>query len=283
MTLEIEHQLSYSYSDYVGLNPHYFYLSPKASPYQKVLNHDLSILPKPDLLVKNIDQESNIQHICFINQLLKTFEVKSTFTIKTEDFNALNFVFFPFETAKIPFKYPTKLGNYAGFILENQIHDAEVKEYGIEMAEKTKFDTVDFLMELTTHIHHNFRYISRERGDALNGIETLKSQSGSCRDFAVFMMEVCASVGLLARFVSGYLYGSELHQHELHAWVEVFLPGGGWRGFDPTEGRVVDKNYIALASSFESDGLNPIRGTFRSTNFVESILKTEVTIKEINL
>jgi transglutaminase-like putative cysteine protease len=280
MILEVEHQLSYSYSDYVGLNPHYFFLSPKPTPYQYLIVHELGILPKPDLLNKNIDQEGNIQHVCFINQRLKTFEVSSKFSIKTDNFKGLNFVFFPFECAKIPFKYPQRMEKYVEFILNSKVISDQVKEYALGVAEKTKYSTIDFLMEVTTQIHKNFRYISRERGDAVSADETLKSLSGSCRDFSVLMMEVCASVGILARFVSGYLYGSELHQHDLHAWVEVLLPGGGWRGFDPTEGRVVDKNYIALAASIESAGLNPVRGTFRASGHVDSVLNTLVTIKE---
>ncbi|MDP1813029.1 MAG: transglutaminase family protein [Leadbetterella sp.] len=280
MTLEVEHQLSYSYADYVGLNPHYFFLSPKPTPYQYLINHDLSILPKPDLLNKNIDQEGNIQHVCFINQRLKTFEVNSKFSIKTEDFKGLNFVFFPFECAKIPFKYPQRMAKYVEFILNNKSIYENVKDFALAVAEKANYGTLDFLMELTTQIHKKFRYISRERGDAVLAEETLKSQSGSCRDFSVFMMDVCASVGILARFVSGYLYGSELHQHDLHAWVEVLLPGGGWRGFDPTEGRVVDKNYVALAASIESIGLSPVRGTFRSIGHVDSVLNAQVIIKE---
>jgi transglutaminase-like putative cysteine protease len=280
MILEVEHQLSYSYSDYVGLNPHYFFLSPKPTPYQYLIIHELGILPKPDLLNKNIDQEGNIQHVCFINQRLKTFEVSSKFSIKTDNFKGLNFVFFPFECAKIPFKYPQRMEKYVEFILNSKVISDQVKEYAFSVAEKANYNTIDFLMEVTTQIHKNFRYISRERGDAVSADETLKSRSGSCRDFSVFMMEVCASVGILARFVSGYLYGSELHQHDLHAWVEVLLPGGGWRGFDPTEGRVVDKNYIALAASIESAGLNPVRGTFRASGHVDSVLNTLVTIKE---
>ncbi|MCP9763354.1 transglutaminase family protein [Lacihabitans soyangensis] len=282
MTLEVEHQLSYSYSDYVSLNPHYFFLSPKPTPYQYLVSHEMSILPSPDLLNKNIDQEGNLQHVCFINLKLKTFEVNSKFIIKSENFKGLNFVFFPFECAKIPFVYPKRMAKYVEFILATKVISEEVKAYALAAAERANHSTIDFLMEVTTHIHRNFRYISRERGDAEKADDTLKNQSGSCRDFSVFMMEVCASMGILARFVSGYLYGSELHQHDLHAWVEVLLPGGGWRGFDPTEGRVVDKNYIALAASIESAGLNPVRGTFRSSGNVESVLNTLVTIKEIS-
>lgn len=281
MILDVEHQLSYSYSDYVGLNPHYFFLSPKPTPNQYLISHDLSILPRPDILNKNIDQEGNIQHVCFINLKLKTFEVNSRFSLKTEDFKGLNFVFFPFECAKIPFSYPHGMAKYIEFILGNKVILDEVKSLAVDLAEKANYKTIDFLMGLTTYIHKNFRYISRERGNALRAEETLKEQSGSCRDFSVLMIEVCAAMGILARFVSGYLYGSELHQHELHAWVEVLLPGGGWRGFDPTEGRIVDKNYITLAASIEPVGLNPVRGTFRSTGHVDSLLSTKVTIKSI--
>jgi hypothetical protein len=281
MILEVEHQLSYSYSDYVGLNPHYFYLSPKASPYQYLGNHELRILPKPNLINKNVDQEGNIQHICFINLQVKSFNVNSKFTIQSDDFKGLNFVFFPFEAAKIPFKYPHRMAIYADFILGTKIIGKEIQAYGDSIAQKVNYDTIDFLMELTSEIYKGFEYISRERGSALTAEETFIAKSGSCRDFSVLMIEVCASQGVLGRFVSGYLYGSDIQQHELHAWVEVLLPGGGWRGFDPTEGKVVDKNYIALASSIESLGLNPVRGTFRSNKHVESTLTTAVTIKEI--
>ena len=282
MTLEVEHQLCYSYSDYVSLNPHYFFLSPKATPYQYLVSHDLSVLPSPDLLNKNIDQEGNIQHVCFINSKVKTFKVNSKFVLQSDAFKGLNFVIFPFECATIPFKYPKRMAKYVEFILNSKVIPDDINDFAKKIMDKVNYNTLNFLMEVTTHIHKNFRYISRERGDAELAAETLKYQSGSCRDFSVFMMDVCASAGILARFVSGYLYGSELHQHDLHAWVEVLLPGGGWRGFDPTEGRVVDKNYIALAASIESAGLSPVGGTFRSSACVESVLHTKVTIKEIS-
>jgi transglutaminase-like putative cysteine protease len=98
----------------------------------------------------------------------------------------------------------------------------------------------------------------------------LISRKGTCRDYAVLMIAACKALGLAARFVSGYCYGSELQAHELHAWVEVYLPGAGWRGFDPTEGRIVDFHYIALASSAQAELINPIRGGFRG-NAVSSL------------
>jgi transglutaminase-like putative cysteine protease len=281
MILKIEHKLSYSYSAPVGLNPHYLFLSPKPTPYQKVLSQELLIEPKPAQLVKNFDQEDNIQHICFFNAQQDAFIVESVFVIDSQVFSPLSFIFYPFEAANIPITYKSKLGMYASYYLGQREISSEVKAFALAIAEGTHFVTLNFLMELIKQIRSQFSYVSRETGNANSSYQTLQTLQGSCRDFAVFMMDACAAVGMVSRFVSGYLYGSELHQHELHAWVEVLLPGGGWRGFDPTEGRVVNENYIALASSVEPMGLNPVRGTYRSAQAVSSILEASVRITPI--
>lgn len=278
MILEIEHVLTYSYSAPVSLNPHYLYLTPKPSPYQQILDHQINISPKPSYLVKNLDQEDNLQHVCYFQDKHEVFEVGTYTRINTEDFNTLDFVLYPFEAAKMPINYRGKLGVFGDKYIANKVLDSEVLAYGKAIADRTNYKTMDFLMEVCKCIKKDFSYVSRERGDAESSLYTLQHKEGSCRDFSVLMMDICASFGILARFVSGYLFGSELHEHDLHAWVEVLLPGGGWRGFDPTEGQVVNKNYIALASSIEPLGLNPVRGTFRGPQGVESVLKTKVKI-----
>lgn len=281
MILKVEHSLFYTYADTVSLNPHYFYLSPVPNPYQQVSGFCLDVTPGADKLTRNIDQEGNIQHVCFVNTPTDKFEVKTSFVLHSEEFNSLDFIIFPFAASKIPLVYPSKHATYFELLLKVNPVCSEVQRLGDSLAAESGHDTIGFLLVVITYISSNFRYISRERGDALAPEETLRTQSGSCRDFSVLMLGLCASQGLMARFVSGYLFGSERHQHDLHAWVEVFLPGGGWRGFDPTEGQVVDKNYIALAASLESGGISPVRGSYRANGNVESGLETHVDIKEI--
>ncbi|MCD8540442.1 MAG: transglutaminase family protein [Leadbetterella sp.] len=171
--------------------------------------------------------------------------------------------FFPFEAAKLPFRYPEKLARYTDIYFAVSPVSEEISAISDQLAKEAGYSTIDFLSGVTTYISRNFRYISRERGAAMKPEETLRLGSGSCRDFSVLMMALCNAQGLVARFVSGYLFGIDRHEHDLHAWVEVFLPGGGWRGFDPTEGQAVNRNYIALANSLEPLGINPVRGTFR--------------------
>lgn len=280
MILEVEHRLSYRYSGFVHLNPHYFYLTPNLTPYQRLISSEMSVLPQADKLIRNIDQEGNIQHVCFVNIDTRMFEIKSVFSIESSDFNTYDFIFFPYESAKLPFRYPEKLARYTDIYFAVSQVAPQVSALAARLAGEAGYNTIDFLSGVTTYISKNFRYISRERGAAMKPDETLRLGSGSCRDFSVLMMALCTAQGLVARFVSGYLFGSYRHEHDLHAWVEVFLPGGGWRGFDPTEGQAVNKNYIALANSLEPSGVNPVRGTFRGIPGVESELETYVSIRE---
>jgi transglutaminase-like putative cysteine protease len=269
LVLEIEHEFSFSYAKSVRLNPHYFYLSPHLFSNQSLMSHDLEIFPKPELIVTNMDQEDNLQHIVYIHQSTQSFKVKSMVKVVSRGCNMLDFVFYPFETAKLPFKYPARLATYVAQALKIRNPKPTVKEFAIKLTEKAHFDTVDFLMLLTETIRKDFFYEIRESGDPQPAVETLETKKGSCRDFAVFMMECCASIGLLSRFVSGYFVHGNPEPIHLHAWVEVLLPGGGWRGFDPTEGIVVDQRYLALAKSLEPKGLVPIRGTFKTLGKTE--------------
>lgn len=281
MILEVEHLLRYTYSDYVNLNPQYFYLTPNLKASQRLISNEIIILPQAEMLTKNTDIEGNIQHICFVNIPTKTFEVITKFQIETAEFNPYDFVMFPFESSNLPFDYPGSLRRYAETYFNIHSLSKEVRELADFLAKKVNYQTLDFVIEVTEYISKSFEYKSRERGTPKKPEYTLKAQEGSCRDFAVLMMALCASQKVIARFVSGYLYGSERHQHELHAWVEVFLPGGGWRGFDPSEGMVVNKNYITLASSLEYTGINPIRGSFRAQQKIDTLLETHIKIKEI--
>ena len=107
------------------------------------------------------------------------------------------------------------------------------------------------------------------------------TRTGACRDLTVLFMECCRSLGLAARFVSGYQEGDKgTDRRYMHAWAEVYLPGGGWRGFDPTHGIAVTDRHVAVASGPTPATAAPISGTFRGTGAIarmEAALRIEVT------
>jgi transglutaminase-like putative cysteine protease len=122
------------------------------------------------------------------------------------------------------------------------------------------------------------KYTQRHVGPAWPAGRTLKERVGSCRDLAMLMIESCRSLGLPARFVSGYhLVDPAPERYDLHAWAEVYLQGAGWRGFDPSGKGAVDDRYIPVATSSRSDLTAAVSGTFSGPPGVESKLDWSIS------
>ena len=276
MILNIEHTLQYSYSNPVSLTPHTIYLMPKASPNQEISHYQLDIQPVPSLLFKNIDVEGNAQVVAFFNTPCQALHLKASFDINSKEFNPYHFIYFPFDAEKLPFKYPEKELSLLQPYLTQEGITTLIHQFSRQIASEANWKTTDFLVKISKYIRENFIYEKRIEGAANSPETTLLSKDGTCRDYAVLMIAACKSLGIAARFVSGYCYGSELQAHELHAWVEVYLPGAGWRGFDPTAGVIADNQYITLASSSQAELINPITGGFRGN--ASSVLAANVNI-----
>jgi transglutaminase-like putative cysteine protease len=131
-------------------------------------------------------------------------------------------------------------------------------------------------------VRREFTYIARENGGTQAPGRTLKLGSGTCRDFAVLMMEAVRSLGLAARFVSGYLYspgrdgGGHVGGGATHAWVRVYLPGAGWVEFDPTNGIVGNRDLIRVAVAREASQAVPLAGSW--TGFPADSLGMDVEV-----
>ena len=139
---------------------------------------------------------------------------------------------------------------------------------------------------MTSAIKEQFQYLAREREGVQAPLETLELRSGSCRDFAVFMMEAARGLGLGARFVSGYLYderlvgaaGGMVGTGATHAWLQVFLPGAGWVEFDPTNALVGGRNLIRVAVAREAVQAVPVVGSFKGPPGSFLSLSVDVTV-----
>ena len=142
--------------------------------------------------------------------------------------------------------------------------------------------TLELLQEINTSIFRTFRYRRREEKGVQSPAETLEKGSGSCRDFAAFFMEVCRLLGLAARFVSGYMYSSEITgRMSMHAWAEVFLPGAGWIGFDPSWGILAASQYVPSAVSRHPEQATPISGTYVGTARVFLKSTVDLYVKQV--
>ncbi len=122
--------------------------------------------------------------------------------------------------------------------------------------------TLDLLKQLNTRIFETFQYSRREEAGVQLPCKTLALGSGSCRDFAVFMMEAARNLGLAARFVTGYILMGEGQHGATHAWTEVYIPGAGWRGFDPTNNKLVGFEHVSVAVARDHERANPLSGSW---------------------
>jgi transglutaminase-like putative cysteine protease len=119
-------------------------------------------------------------------------------------------------------------------------------------------------LNLCIGINQSLTYKIREEPGVQSASETLQKGTGSCRDFANLFMEAARLLGLASRFVSGYLHAPASSQNygATHAWAEVYLPGAGWKGFDPTIGEVVGSKHIAVAVARLPESVSPVTGAF---------------------
>jgi transglutaminase-like putative cysteine protease len=176
--------------------------------------------------------------------------------------------------ARLPFSYAADEAPDLGHTKERHYPDPEHKidAWAKALVEGVpQANTLEALVAMTTSIKERFKYVTREQVGVQTPLQTLELGSGSCRDFATFMMEAVRSLGLAARFVSGYLYdenlvgaaGGLVGGGATHAWLQVFLPGAGWVEFDPTNALIGGRNLIRVAVARDASQAAPLVGSFK--------------------
>lgn len=278
MLLRVQHQLLYSYSEPVMLDPHVLYLHPLSTPFLRVKHFDLQIIPKPTFLIKNLDAENNIQFVTYYQQATSSLAIMMEAEVENTQENPFDFIVYPFDSQQIPFDYPDQVKSLLQpYLIKDNITPL-VQEFAQQVLLKAKANTLSFLLQLNQTIFQNFAYEVRDEGIAQSPETTLQLRKGSCRDFVVLYMAVCRTFGLAARLVSGYSYSNADEPQYLHAWAEVYLPGAGWRGYDPTQNCMATDSHIPLAASASLDNITPVRGVYRG--LAQSSLLTLVKISQ---
>jgi transglutaminase-like putative cysteine protease len=265
---QISHSITYTYDRPVTLSPHVIRLRPRSDIIQQLHQFSLSVTPMPRSLSENVDLDGNvISKIWFSEDETTRLSIQMICQVTTHCTNPFNYLLEPWAT-ELPIDYPTSLSQQLQPYLSGQF-SAGLDPIAIQLAQEiwqqTSGNTLSFLSELNQRIYHHCNYAIRETGAPFPPGITWTKQIGSCRDVAVLFMEVCRAIGLATRFVSGYQEGDvDSSERHLHAWAEVYLPGGGWRGYDPTHGLAVADGHVALVSSPFAQQTTPVVGTLKS-------------------
>ncbi len=279
MKFKIEHITTYKYSKNVFLEPHTIRLHPKNNCNQKILNFYMSLDPKEDGKSVCLDAGENNTVIAWFSNTHAKLKIETNFQVETLRSDPFDYIITDDSFSKLPVKYPDDLtGLLNPYIKTNQ--NEIVTNLAKEILEKSKNDTLGFLINLADHIYRNFPQIIREEGEPWDSDTTIKEKKGSCRDLANLFIDVSRSVGLASRFVSGYAYSPEEHiEDQLHEWVEVYIIGGGWRSYDPSLGLAASDQHISLVSGATHNLVSPVSGNFRG-NDVETKLEYKIQISK---
>lgn len=280
MILKIDHLSRYTYQEKVSLNPHDLYLIPQQRSYIKILDSQLSIFPNPLGKNERINAEGNPFYQVWFGDDTSELAVKSSLVLEISNYNPYGFILqkevvFPFDF----FVYTDAFEESLRLFIKTEERNEQLKSY-VQGCINQSSDFISFLTLLVANIHRDWKHIIRMEEGLMTVEEMVEKKEGSCRDLSWLLIQMLRSVGLASRFVSGYAFNPELEEgHELHAWVEVFLPGAGWIGLDPSLGLLADQNYIPLACSYHPLNTLPIYGTYGGGG--SSHLTSEVIIKEV--
>lgn len=276
MLFSIYHLTQYTYSEDVFLEPHYLHFYPVDRPHLELVDFSLNINPATSGQALIFDAFNNKTHQIWFDDLTKSLLLEVNMRVQTKAFN-------PFEYLEHP-EADLMTGNIYNEPLEEALQvflnydpryiNEEIRSYLNEM--KSTPGATGFMSSLLDHVYNNWNHEVRNHPDVWTPDFCFAQKKGSCRDLAWMVINMMRSVGLAARFVSGYAYNNEETGHELHAWVEVFVPGGGWVGIDPSLGLFVDHTFVPTAIGAKPRDTMPVLGNYRGR--AQAQLDTQVVI-----
>lgn len=269
--IAIHHITTYKFDRMTTLYPHQIRLRPAPHCRTPVLSYSLKIEPAKHFI--NWQQDAFGNYIARLVFLEPARELRVEVDL-TADMTVINpFDFFLEEDAEeIPFEYDPEEKVDLAPCLE-RAEDGPLLTEWLKGVDRTPRRTIDFLVDLNQRLNKDIRYLIRMEPGVQSCEETLEKRSGSCRDSAWLLAQILRRLGFAARFVSGYIVqltadvksldgpsGPEADFTDLHAWTEVYLPGAGWIGMDPTSGLFAGEGHIPLACAPHPTSAGPIEG-----------------------
>ncbi|MCC6506479.1 MAG: transglutaminase family protein [Aquimonas sp.] len=267
----LHHVTQYRYDRAVQLGPQIVRLRPCPHARTRVLAYSLKVAPEPHFINWQQDPQGNYLARLVFPDKTREFRVEVDLVAEMSVINPFDFFLEP-QAEQFPFAYEADLRHELQPFLAKQSGGKQLDAY-VAAISREPMRSVDFLVALNAQVQKDIGYTIRMEPGVQTPEETLTKRSGSCRDSAWLLVHVLRHLGLAARFVSGYLIqltadvksldgpsGPEADFTDLHAWAEVYLPGAGWIGLDPTSGLFAGEGHIPLACSPEPASAAPISG-----------------------
>ncbi|CAN0626220.1 TGc domain-containing protein [Burkholderia multivorans] len=289
----LHHTTRYRYDRLVNLGPQIVRLRPAPHCRTPIVSYSMTVEPAQHFVNWQQDPFANYMARLVFPERTRHFEVTVDLVAEMSVYNPFDF-FLEESAERFPFRYDdgllTELAPYLA--CDPQTTDAPAFRAYLDGIDRTPSGTVDFLVALNQRLQHDIRYLVRMEPGVQTPAQTLELASGSCRDSGWLLVQLCRHLGLAARFVSGYLIqltpdvksldgpsGTSVDFTDLHAWCEVYLPGAGWIGFDPTSGLLAGEGHIPLACTPQPTSAAPVEGL---VDECEVAFEHEMTVTRIH-
>jgi len=285
----LNHLTHYRYDRLVGLSPQIVRLRPAPHCRTRILSYSLRVAPTDHFINWQQDPEANYLARLVFPDETQELRIEVDLVAEMSVFNPFDFFLAPY-AEKAPFKYEsTERRELAPYLVRAPATPLMAAYLARVPAEPRR--TIDFLVDINRQVAGDIRYVIRLEPGVQTPEETLEQRSGSCRDSAALLVQLLRHLGLAARFVSGYLIqlvpdvksldgpaGAAQDFTDLHAWCEVYLPGAGWIGLDPTSGLLAGEGHIPLACTPEPSGAAPVSG---AVDECETVFEHQMSVRRI--
>jgi transglutaminase-like putative cysteine protease len=280
--IRIIHNTQYHYRQPVTFGPHRAMLRPREGHDVHIVKSRLDIGP-PATLRWLRDIYGNSIVVIDFQAAAKTLSILSEVDVDLYDDNPIECLIEP--TARLfPFHYaPDEQIELIAYRLTSYPYDIPVLQTWLNDLHHPGqvIATFELLNNLNTHIYRSLKYVHREEPGVQLPHDTLARGSGSCRDFAVLMMEAARYWGFGARFVTGYIQMGEGQHGATHAWTEIYIPGAGWHGFDPTNNKLAGSEHISVAVARDQDKACPLSGSWAGD--ANAFERMEVSVQVVHV
>ena len=277
--LRIIHKTESHYNTPVAFGPHRIMMRPREGHDVRIVQGRLEVEPKPTVRWLRDIYNNSIAILTFVEPA-PMLRILGEADIDYLRDNPIECLVDP-SARLFPFQYaPEEQIELVQYRLPSYPYDGSKLRDWLQALYRPglTIETFELLNNLNSHIFKSLAYNNRDEAGVQTPCDTLARGSGSCRDFAVLMMEAARHWGFGARFVSGYIQMAEGQHGATHAWTEIYIPGAGWHGFDPTNNKMAGSEHIAVAVSREQEKASPVSGTWDGPSDAFSHMSVSVQV-----
>jgi hypothetical protein len=285
MQFHIVHETKYIYGQMIRFCPHFIYLHPREDQLLDLARYHLSFSPEAQIQWMRDDCD-NVLGCARIMGESDSLLIRSEFMVKTADVQPLAVEVRDYAKT-YPFQYePLHAFNLASYLVKpSEEIQAALRQWLDCNFKNRPTETLSFLYALNESLYKTLQPHRRNEEGIQPSMVTAACNAGACRDYAVFLIEILRTLGFAARFVSGYYYDpavSGTPTAAMHAWAEVYVPGAGWKGLDPTAGVFCFDAYVPVAHAAVAASVNPIQGSFIQRGGIQPSMSIRVLMEKID-